>query len=79
MSCYIPPALWSGRTVESIFGVGVDLGTEMRLPCRSDSGKSRLGPLSRDAGRLEEEHPPPFCPARFHGAAFFFCRGREKK
>jgi hypothetical protein len=50
----------------------------MRLPCRSDSGKSRLGPVSRDAGRLEEEHPSSFCPARFHGAAVFFVEGEKR-
>jgi hypothetical protein len=74
MSCYIPPALWSDRTVETIFWAGVDLG----LPRRSDSGKSRLGPVSREAGRLEEKHASSFCPARFHGAAVFFAEGEKR-
>jgi hypothetical protein len=52
----LPPALWNGRTVESILGDGVDLEGPMSLPHRCDSGKSRLGLVSRDGRRLKEEH-----------------------
>jgi hypothetical protein len=51
----LPPALWSGQSVECIFGAGVDFCGPIPLPRRSDSGKSRLGPASRDR-RLEEKH-----------------------
>jgi hypothetical protein len=49
----------------------------MPLPRRNDSGKSRLDPVSRDAGRLEEEHCF-FCPARFYGVQFFFVEGADR-
>jgi hypothetical protein len=43
---------------------------------RGDSGKSRLGPVSQDPGRLEQEHRL-FCPCRFYGAAVFLQRERR--
>jgi hypothetical protein len=58
LSQLLPPALWSDRTVENPSSGPVSIcgPMAMPLPRRSDSGKSPLGPASRDAGRLEEDH-----------------------
>jgi hypothetical protein len=55
--------------VEPIFGAGVNWGGPKPLPRRSDSGKNRLGIVSRRRASF-------FCPARFLRSRSRFCRGR---
>jgi hypothetical protein len=50
----------------------------MPLPRRNDSGKSRLDPVSRDAGRLEEEHRFFFVQLAFTELQFFFVEGADR-
>jgi hypothetical protein len=56
----LPPALWSGRNVEFIFGAGVNLWTD--ASCVTLERGGWVPPLI--ARWLEEEHCL-FCPARF--------------
>jgi hypothetical protein len=51
----------------------------MPLPCRSDSGKSRLGPASRDVcPGSSRRKASSFCLAPFYGTAVFFVEGDER-
>jgi hypothetical protein len=68
--------LWSGRIFESIFG-SVSICGPMLLPRRTDCGKSRLGLVSPDASRLEEEHRL-FVQLAFTTPAVFFVQGEER-
>jgi hypothetical protein len=60
--------------VEPIFGAGVNWGGPKPLPRRSDSGKNRLGIVSRCTG--SRRRASFFCPARFLRSRSLFCRGR---
>jgi hypothetical protein len=68
----LPPALWSGQTVEFIFGTDV-ASTPVRL--RNEPVGSRL----KRCTLLASQKSIVFCPARLYGAAEFFVEGAERR